>query len=259
MEMFERLRLLKAVMLRNDYPRRTSCTGAMLNLMEDAPIEERITLMTFLITSFSLISREHGLPDAPTTDGVATDERFAAIRDKIGSAQMRFVASLLHANDAPEETARKVLRYLDELDGNDERMVALVFLLESPLVPYAELPPDFLKDTVVLEQETKKPSVIRSKALAWRILHETGSTPTVATGLHRVLRLHTDPHEAEAVLAYMIALAQQLAVQKAMRELDGLTVGIQVPPELKEILAKLREHDPFADPEDRRGGKHYTN
>lgn len=239
----DRIARLEAAISAPSYSTASEQADAMLRIIRSGRnAEERVMLMEHLLGNFGLLIREvRGEP--PKGVGVS-DELFAAISARI-LQPLSTLGRTLQEQRAPRRTvAERLLAFFDSLADDGEQAVALAVILKSPLVPYGEVSRDLTANTFhELEEARQRPAVLASGAKIVQLLRLEVTVREVATGIERILALHQDPREVQALLCTTIFEIRRLLAE---REAAGPLVGIGVISLPRELGEALRESLPEA-------------
>lgn len=196
---------------------------AMWHIISSAPHQtQRVQLMAHLLVNFDAKNERSGSVKRVPGTGLSNAE-YAPICEQLVPLIDKLSAVLLTENRTATTTARHVLRFLETLKSDSERMVAIALLLRRNLVPYLQIPKDLFRgEPADYAPLHARPHVRRSIALIMRVLRQPQLTVAMlGTALQKILAGHRDPDEHNALLCEL-AKAMAMKLQPA----QGATVHL---------------------------------
>lgn len=177
--------------------------NALLTIIsQGANATARVRLMEEVVTTFGLTAEERAVSEPPSGTGVSNEE-YARLHGKFEDGVETLLKQTSHQNPKPSSFARRILEFLNRLEDDEEKAVALAMVLRSSLVPYAQLPKGFFDDAVAMNDVRASNSrVMESMALIHRAIHEPeATTPMRMAGIQNALARH-NPAEQKILLGY---------------------------------------------------------
>ncbi len=233
--------------------------GYLAVIYRTAP-DDRIVLFELVITNHDARQRRRMAYKGPHA---MKEKEWRKIAERLTEMVDGWAEEMLIANRTSRETAAVIWDRLQQFELPVDRTVALALLLKHRVIPYAQLPADYL--TVVPKDVSwaARDRVATKVALLSRLFASRLSPLQTASAIARVLETVTDRDETISCLEYVLTV-MAAAAHAGLGGLPGLSImgglinpdqlrhllGRNLPPHLREALGLQPE-----DPEDEEDGE----